>query len=134
MLEPKPYQLQSRYPNPGDGAQWQQGKQLRLKRSFHPYGERTTFQCYFWAPGADLTPPTHAPCEGRQLASLGRVCLLKPTCSWVDEPSKCHSSSAAIPLAQPSKEQHSVISALGDVQGSCPEPEAPHSHPLRRDT
>lgn len=73
-------------------------------------------------------------CYPRSQASLGKVCLLKPTCCWTEEPSKCHSSSAAIPLAQLSKEQRGVISALGDAEGRCPEQEAPRSRPLRRDT
>lgn len=66
--------------------------------------------------------------------SLGRVCLLKPTQCQVEEPSKYHSSSAATPLPQPSKEQHGVISALRDAQKHCPEQETPHNHLPRHDT
>lgn len=51
------------------------------------------------------------------------LCLPKPTRCWAKEPSKCHSSSAATSLPQPSEEQHGVISALGDVQGHFPKGE-----------
>lgn len=76
------------------GTEQRQGKRLWLKRSFYPYGRSVT---------SSTTSPsqkTHAPCEGTQLTSRGRVCLPKPTRCWVEEPSKHHSSSATIPSPQ----------------------------------
>lgn len=103
-------------------------------------GRSTTFQRYVWAPGADLSPPTHAHTwphaykgKGTQLTSPGRVCLPKPTRCWAEEQRKCRSSSVAIPLPHLGKEQRAVISALGDAQGCYPERKTPHSCLPRRE-
>lgn len=67
---------------------------------------------------------TRAPCKATPLTSLGRVCLPKPAQCWVKEPSKCHSSSAAIPPC------------LGQARSSpvLPQPSETHRDAAHQDT
>lgn len=129
VLEPQPNQLQSGYPDRGDGAA--AARQAALaEKGLLPLGQEHNFPVPLHIPRSRSHPSNTQ--GGTQLTSLGRVCLPKPTQCWVEGPSECHS--AATPSPQPGKEQCGGVSALAAVQGHCPEQKTPHSHLPRHDT